>query len=99
MKFQDFKKFIEQCHLPKTDYMAWDQDQKYMLCCRWYRMLDDQPYEYNPYSQGELLCESLGVSIEMLDGIKKQFYLSTKDEIRELMFMVVEDDEITNTRN
>ena len=91
MDYLKFKQAVERFEFPAIDYSKWDDGLQYQVCCIYYSLMDFRPYEYNPYSQGEMLCRSLGISIDYLGDVRHKFYLDTESEIRTLLEWVVED--------
>jgi hypothetical protein len=80
---------MKRYQLPKEDFLGWTDSDKDVLCQHYYNALEHPIYDYNPYSQGYKVCESLGlperVWDEKVNSIKEQFESRFEDELRGLV--------------
>lgn len=74
--------------LPNEDFIGWSDSEKDVLCKYYYNALETPIYDYNPYTQGYMLCESLGLPERLWDTklrmIKEKFEDYFEDDIRGL---------------
>ena len=80
---------MKRFHLPKEDFLGWSDSEKDILCQHYYNELQFPIYEFNPYSQGYLLCESLGLPKRVWDSklrmVKEKFEMYFEDDLRGLV--------------
>jgi len=84
MNIRECKSVIERYRLPETEFMDWSQDQKDVMLREYYSLLEYQPYEFNPWSQGPQFCEALGIKENLLPVYREGFYNQHLDRLREL---------------
>ena len=74
--------------LPNEDYLGWTDSERDVFCQHYYNALETPIYDFNPYTQGYMLCESLGLPRRTWDTklrmIKEKFEERFEDDIRGL---------------
>lgn len=85
---------IEQCQnvvrlerLPQKDFIGWTDSEKTAFCKHFYNLLDEPVYnnKWNPYTQGELFCEAMGIDLDKRRDILEAFEMHFEDKIEELL--------------
>lgn len=89
MNVQQCRDVVRLEHLPTQDFIGWSDSEKNQFCKHYYNLLDHHIYDWNPYTQGELLCESMGIPEHLhakkLRDIKESFEMHFEDKIEELL--------------
>ncbi|MAF43466.1 MAG: hypothetical protein CMI54_04755 [Parcubacteria group bacterium] len=88
MTVSECVEIMKRYHLPKDDFLAWTDSNRDVFCQHYYNALERPIYDFNPYTQGELLCESLGLPERLwktkLRIIKEKFESYFEDDMRGL---------------
>jgi len=86
MTIQQCRSAIERNRLSKDpELFAWPEEHKEVLCAEFYSCMEHKPYDFSPFTQGEELCKSLGLSTDKIQTIRDTFYDCYEDELREIV--------------